>query len=136
MEALRGLRNIFPGTVGLPRWPQCNFLGILRHLHKGGRDEVPTNPMNTPFPMRRQPLVGRAQQTMQGKTITSVRSGDPERMLKEERAVIAAWGRSNRAHFGGDAQRLGRGDGPTVALPGTASPIGVANRKGESISTG
>jgi hypothetical protein len=92
--------------------------------------------MNTPYPKRRQPLLGRTRRTIQGKTITSERSGDPARMLKEERAIIAVWGHSCRAHFGGDAQQLGRGDGPTVALPGTASPIGVANREGESISTG
>ncbi len=92
--------------------------------------------MSTPLPKNRLPLIGQKYQDMQGEKITSVRSGDPERMLKEERAVIAAWGRSSRAHFGGDAQRLGRGDGPTVALPGTASPLGVANRTGESTSTG
>lgn len=92
--------------------------------------------MNTPFPKRRPPLIGQAHHIRQGKTITSVRSGDPERMLKEERAVSAAWGRSDRAHFGGDAQRLGRGDDPAVALPGTAGPLGVANRTGESLSAG
>lgn len=92
--------------------------------------------MTTHFPKRRQTPFGQENQDMQGKTTTSVRSGDPERMLKEERAVSAAWGRSDRAHFGGDAQRLGRGDGPTVALPGTADPRGVAHRTGESLSTG
>jgi len=100
------------------------------------RDEVPDHPMNTPFSKHRQPPSGREHQAIEGKTITSVRSGDPERMLKEERAIRAAWGRSNRAHFGGDAQRLGRGDGPTFALPGTADPRGVAHRTGESLSTG
>jgi hypothetical protein len=92
--------------------------------------------MNTPFPKRRQPPIGQEHQDKQGKTITSARSGDPERMLKEERAVRAAWGRSIRAHFGGDAQRLGRGDGPAVALPGTAGPRGVAHRMGKSLSMG
>ncbi|HIF40256.1 MAG TPA: hypothetical protein EYQ74_04070 [Planctomycetes bacterium] len=100
------------------------------------RDKFPINPMNTPFPKHSQPLIGREHQHVEGNTITSARSGDPERMLKEERAVNAAWGRSNRAHFGGDAQRSGRGDGPTIALPGTADPLGVANRTGKNISTG
>ena len=92
--------------------------------------------MKTPSPKSRQPLIGQEYEDMHGEMITSVRSGDPERMLKEERAVRAAWGRSTRAHFGGDARRLGRGDGPTVALPGTADPRGVAHRTGESLSTG
>lgn len=92
--------------------------------------------MNTPFPKHRQPLSGQTDHAVQGERSTSVRSGDPERMSLEERAVGAVWGRSGQARFGGVAKRLGRGDDPTIALPGTANPLGVAGRIGESTSEG
>jgi hypothetical protein len=50
MEVLTGLRNIFPGAVGLPRWPQCNFLGILRHLQIGGPGRGPNEPHEHALP--------------------------------------------------------------------------------------
>ena len=50
MEALRGLRNIFPRAAGLPRWHQCNFLGILRHLRIGGPGQGPNEPHEHALP--------------------------------------------------------------------------------------
>ncbi len=90
--------------------------------------------MYTPPTSYRRSDCGSTTNAVRGLWSTSVRSGDPEQMSQEERAAMAVWGRSTRAHLGGVARRLGRGDDPAVALPGTASPIGIVGRTGVNLS--